>query len=163
MSDQWYYGQNGVQKGPVSLEVIQQLLRGGHVKREDLVWKEGMANWAPASGVAELFPAPPVAPIPPVSPQPGPAGPVGPYSLDPTMAALQSKATTAMVLGICSIVPGSCLCGFAGIGLGVGAIILSNSAMGAPNQGAAKAGKICGIIGIVLSALSLGNFALHLF
>lgn len=160
MSDQWYYGQNGVQKGPVSLEMMQQLIRGGHVKRDDLVWKEGMANWAPASAIAELFPAAPVSPVTPQPqyqpPQPGPATPVnptGPVSFDPVTAALQNKATTAMVLGICSIVPGSC-CSPLGLGLGIAAIILSNGATGAPNPGPAKAGFVCGIIGVVLSCLS---------
>jgi len=160
LSDQWYYGQNGVQKGPVSIEVMQQLLHGGHLKRDDLVWKEGMANWVPASTVAELFPSP-AAPIPPTPPAPSPysnpSPPIGggpaPYPLNPSAASLQSKATTALVLGICSIIPGSC-CSPVGLGLGIAAIIIGKNAEGAPNAGAARAGFVCGIVGIVLSCLS---------
>ena len=174
MSEQWYYGQGGVQKGPVDSEVMRQLIAAGQVRPDDLVWKEGMANWVPASTVAEFFPqaaAPftPVTPTPPTDGLPPPTvgyqsnpgypqagGPtLGYQQSNPTLDALRSKATTSMVLGICSIVPGSCLCAFVGVGLGIGAIVMSKQAAGAPNEGAAKAGFICGIVGIVFSALSL--------
>lgn len=166
MSDQWYYGQNGVQKGPVSVEVIRQLISGGHLKPDDLVWREGMANWAPASTMSELFaptvPAPQPQPQPVVPPQaarvdpvpPAPAAPLGYQSMDPQVAAsLQSRATTALVMGICSIVPGAC-CAPLGLGLGIAAVLMGKNAEIGPGAGAAKAGFVCGIIGIVLSVLS---------
>ena len=49
MSDQWYYAQNGQSKGPVSEEQLRQLVVSGQIKPTDLVWKQGMADWAPAS------------------------------------------------------------------------------------------------------------------
>ena len=163
MSEQWYYGQDGVQKGPVGIDQIQQLIRSGHLRGEDLVWREGMANWAPASSIQELFPvatpvppspaAPPApqAPIPPTPYPPSPANPAVP--LDPQAAALQSKATTAMVLGICSIVFSACVCAPIGLILGVFAVVQSKNAELAPNAGSARAGLVCGIIGIALSLM----------
>lgn len=176
MSEQWYYGQNGVQKGPVSLEAMQELVRSGQLRPDDLVWKEGMANWAPANTLAELSTAPAAVPPPPPTqtasqypPYTPPQQPMPPgqqplsYQPVPATEALRSKATTSMVLGICSIVPGSCVCAFVGVGLGVAAIVMSKGAAGAPNEGAARAGFICGIIGIVLSVLSMfGGVAMQM-
>ena len=48
MSDQWYDTQGGKNKGPVSTEELKELARSGHVQASDMVWKEGMAEWAPA-------------------------------------------------------------------------------------------------------------------
>lgn len=41
----WYYAENGQQKGPVSDEQLQSLVRDGVVKTETLVWRDGLANW----------------------------------------------------------------------------------------------------------------------
>lgn len=43
----WYYAEDGQQKGPVSDEQFQSLVAAGAVRPETLVWREGMANWAP--------------------------------------------------------------------------------------------------------------------
>jgi hypothetical protein len=63
MADEWYYAQQGRQAGPVNMDYLSQLAASGQLQPTDLVWKEGMANWAPARTAAgHLFPAP--APIP---------------------------------------------------------------------------------------------------
>lgn len=171
MSDQWYYGQNGVQKGPVSQDVMRQLIASRQLRPDDLVWREGMANWEPLASVRELAApshtsapyVPPAAPVQPAAPVPPgavhPTGMPAPYQpLDPVAAGLQSKATTAMVLGICSIVLGGCICGPVGLALGITAIVLGKGAELAPNTGHARAGFICGIVGVCLSALgTVGN------
>lgn len=67
----------------------------------------------------------------------------------------QSQATTILILGILSIV----CCGL----LGIAAWIMGNNEIKAidegrrppENRGTANAGRICGIIGVVLSALGL--------
>ena len=56
--------------GPFDAADLRQLIGNGLLTRDSLVWKEGMANWAPAGTVAELaqlFPAapPPVPGAPP--------------------------------------------------------------------------------------------------
>lgn len=67
----------------------------------------------------------------------------------------QSQATTILILGILSIV----CCGL----LGIAAWIMGNNELKAidegrrppENRGTANAGRICGIIGVVLSLLGL--------
>jgi hypothetical protein len=87
MGDEWYYAKNGQQMGPVSTEVLTQLATSGQVQPTDLVWREGMPNWAPARTVRAIFPEPPQAvpvPVEPaggyaLSPEPGPQPVVVPY------------------------------------------------------------------------------------
>lgn len=59
--------------GPYSFALLQQYVQSGHVARDSLLWREGLANWQPAAQLAELaglfappVPAAPVAPPPPV-------------------------------------------------------------------------------------------------
>ena len=50
----------GMREGPVTLAVLKLRLAAGRIAPEDLVWREGMAQWVPASTIAELAkPAPP--------------------------------------------------------------------------------------------------------
>lgn len=65
----WYYASNGQQNGPVSQEQLIQLHQSGQIKSSDLVWNEGMTDWAPFQNVPEL--APPAA----GSPEPTAAAP----------------------------------------------------------------------------------------
>jgi hypothetical protein len=51
---QWYYSKGGEQKGPVEQPELQRLLSTGEVMPTDLVWRDGLANWQPASQVPEL-------------------------------------------------------------------------------------------------------------
>jgi hypothetical protein len=53
---QWYYSKNGTQLGPVTEADLKAKLASGEVLPTDLVWKDGMANWQPASNVPELGP-----------------------------------------------------------------------------------------------------------
>ena len=58
MADQWYYTEQGQRKGPISEEELKQLASSGQLKPADLVWKQGMASWGPASSVEGLvFPS----------------------------------------------------------------------------------------------------------
>jgi hypothetical protein len=52
----WYYTRGDSENGPVSTPQIKALASAGKIRPDDLVWKEGMENWAPARNVAELFP-----------------------------------------------------------------------------------------------------------
>src|SRR5690349_25171905 len=51
----WYYAQDDEQKGPISGTDLRQLASSGKLSAEDLVWKEGMAEWVPAQKVKGLF------------------------------------------------------------------------------------------------------------
>ena len=45
---------NGQQAGPFDAAALAQRVAAGQITRESLVWKQGMANWAPAATVSEL-------------------------------------------------------------------------------------------------------------
>jgi GYF domain 2 len=53
---EWFYSLDNQQKGPVTWEILRQLAASGKLRRGDLVWREGMADWKPASQIDELFP-----------------------------------------------------------------------------------------------------------
>jgi hypothetical protein len=71
----WYYAKGGSQLGPVSDEDLRAKLSSGELLPSDLVWREGMSDWKPASSVPGLSAAsgapmaPPVA-MPPVAAPP---------------------------------------------------------------------------------------------
>jgi len=83
---QWYYSKNGTQLGPVPQGELVSKLASGEVSSSDLVWKDGMADWIPASQVAELrviaeVPASPAVSAGPGAPVDSPyVAPVNPYS-----------------------------------------------------------------------------------
>ena len=58
MESVWYYARGGAQTGPVSFDDLKAALAAGQLGREDLVWKEGTADWVQAQYVAGLFPTP---------------------------------------------------------------------------------------------------------
>jgi hypothetical protein len=68
MTDEWYYASNGQQQGPVTTTALRGLLASGSVKSTDLVWREGMSNWAPAAENRELCPGAPASTGYPVAP-----------------------------------------------------------------------------------------------
>jgi len=53
MADQrvWFYRRGG----PCSPEEIKDMVTSGHLKPNDLVWKKGMAAWAPPQEIPEIF------------------------------------------------------------------------------------------------------------
>ena len=55
MSAQWYYTNNGQQKGPVTDIELKQLAVSGNLIPTDQVWKDGMAAWTNASNLKGLF------------------------------------------------------------------------------------------------------------
>jgi hypothetical protein len=58
---EWYYARGQQQSGPVSSVELKRLALAGELQPEDLVWREGLTEWAPARSVRGLFeePAPP--------------------------------------------------------------------------------------------------------
>ncbi|HYE21249.1 MAG TPA: DUF4339 domain-containing protein [Tepidisphaeraceae bacterium] len=56
MSTEWYYSQGGQQIGPITSQQMKDLAAGGQLTPNDLVWKDGMPEWTPASRVRGLFP-----------------------------------------------------------------------------------------------------------
>lgn len=74
-AQQWYFGINGQNVGPLALEVAKQLVAMGQLKADTLAWTTGMASWTPASQVpslAGLFGAGGPPPLPGGGPPPMP-------------------------------------------------------------------------------------------
>jgi len=97
---QWYYAQNGEQKGPVDDIQLKALFAQGAIDAQSLVWRDGMSDWLPlATQMASLglrsapAPAQPSAPRAPVAAMPTPPAPPAasssPYA--PPRAALASE------------------------------------------------------------------------
>jgi amino acid transporter len=57
-SSGWFYEVGNERLGPVSLEVLQVLVRSGKVGRQTRVWAEGLPEPVPAGSFAALFAAP---------------------------------------------------------------------------------------------------------
>lgn len=170
---QWYYSKNGTQLGPVAQDELISKLSSGEVSPADLVWKDGMADWIPASQVGELkaVAVPPAAPSAPAVPSPAamdtpyvpPVSNPVPQPYAPVPVPGSGKATASMVLGIISVV--TSLCGCYGLVIAVTCGILAvifggqvkkeaelNPAL-AGERGKVKAGVIMGWIGIGISVL----------
>ncbi|MFC1654626.1 AgmX/PglI C-terminal domain-containing protein [Myxococcota bacterium] len=54
---EWFYGLDGDEKGPVSLVKLQSMLISGEVSAECFVWKKGSGDWIPVEEMPELAPA----------------------------------------------------------------------------------------------------------
>lgn len=178
---EWYYSSNGEQKGPVKESELKDKVRSGEVAPGELIWRDGMGDWQPVSKVPEMAvalpgndpaPEPAVAdeaapgsppPAPPESApvSPSPAAPVSAGTPPPGNPEGSGKATASMVLGICSI-PGACIpcigliCGILAIIFArqFNEILKSNPALES-FASKANAGKITGIIGLILSVIVL--------
>jgi hypothetical protein len=60
MGMEWYVARDGETFGPFTAERMSAGVRDGELRREDLVWCVGMADWQPAGDVPGLWrpPAP---------------------------------------------------------------------------------------------------------
>ncbi len=55
MAKEWHYSRDGEQHGPISQDELKALAASGQLQPGDLVWKDGMTDWVPASKVKGLF------------------------------------------------------------------------------------------------------------
>jgi hypothetical protein len=139
---QWYYSSNATQMGPVTDAELRAMLASGKVSSTDMVWREGMKDWLPASSVPGLC----------VMPQAGGnlyQPPVHPGSYDAPVPT-SGLAIASLVCGIVGIV--TCFLP------GIAAVICGHMAlkqMAAPNaqvtgRGMAVAGLVLGYFSILL-------------
>jgi hypothetical protein len=165
----WFYAQGTTQQGPVALNSLIDLLRSGALTGNDLVWRDGMAQWTPAGQVPELAGAfASAAHMQPVQ-QSGIAAPAGaaatpatvpyygqPY-YPPTSSPHASMATTSMVLGIVSFL---CM----GFLLGPAALITGIIALNGMKRTGDVRKKGFAITGVVLGSICIALYvALILF
>jgi len=113
--NEWFYARGGQQSGPVTLDELSELARGGGLDAEkDLVWNPSMPNWVPAGQVAGLFGGLGVAAdsVPPPPPEvvaaavPAAVGVENPYAAPQTPISLPSAPTASFGSGA-EIEPGS--------------------------------------------------------
>ena len=50
---QWYHAQGGTRQGPVPRTQLRTLWHAGQLDGDTLVWRQGMADWAPFASVRE--------------------------------------------------------------------------------------------------------------
>jgi hypothetical protein len=50
----WYYARGNERLGPVAAETIRHLLQAQAIRGDTLVWREGMADWAPVRTTDEF-------------------------------------------------------------------------------------------------------------
>ncbi len=55
MGQKWFYSENGRATGPFSFDQLKWLIANKRLSPDDLVWSEGMPNWARAAEVVGLF------------------------------------------------------------------------------------------------------------
>jgi hypothetical protein len=115
--DQWYYSREGQQLGPVAWEELYRLASSGQIAATDLVWREGMPNWAEARTIPNLLAAP-ATPAPsdqpqvqPVYAQPltpmnyyGPSAPSGPRPKNYLTQSILVTLCCCLPFGIVAIV-----------------------------------------------------------
>ena len=72
----WYYAEDGQQRGPVTQEELDRLVAAGTVTDTTLVWREGLPAWQPWSALKPVG-SPTATPLepPPVAPSDTPAPP----------------------------------------------------------------------------------------
>lgn len=104
---EWHYSRHGQRFGPCSAADLTQMAVDGRIGPDDLIWKEGMAEWKPARKVKGLFPTalaggPPPLPVvvgraksPPVPADHEPQTGSG-QTLDPVLAAVLSFVLTPL-------------------------------------------------------------------
>jgi len=51
----WWFESNGKKYGPYSAKILKALAVRGKITSSDLIWKDGTANWIPASSVNGLI------------------------------------------------------------------------------------------------------------
>jgi hypothetical protein len=158
MADEWFYTQNGQQCGPVDFSQLQGLASSGSIHPNDLIWKQGMPNWAAAGTVTGVFGAAPSSPQPPpqayAPPPPAQQGfpQPGGYPLNYPQIQQSSPhigmAITSMVLSLIGLL---CLGIITGpLGIIFGAIALSGMNKSGDNRGRGMAvtGLVVGILDI---------------
>ena len=88
----WFYVDAGQQAGPVPDEQLDEFVRSGKVRRDTLVWREGMPNWQPYSQARPEGIQPPAPTVPPPPPIAGTLPPMGTASGQPPYQPYQPGA-----------------------------------------------------------------------
>ena len=156
MANEWYYKtSHGDRQGPVSDVELKKLAMNGILSPTDLIWKDPMTEWKPASNVRGLFPEAPQTP-PPLPVQPPVQGswnspPQGQPVQGVSNYGSQDKqlSSTPLILGVVGFILNlpSILCSFLCAGMIVGA----TSGIG---QDGGAAGGMAMVLPLIVMAVS---------
>lgn len=150
----WYYSKGSERLGPVSLDALVAEMTAGRVRDHDLLWREGMEAWMPASEVMDVQKAVADARFGQTVAQ-GAFVPGAP-------PATNGLAIASMVLGICGIVLGTLIL------TGLPAVIcghiarrqIRESSLPVAGDGMALAGLILGYMSIIFTVAVAAFFLL---
>lgn len=163
MNEQWYYTENGQQRGPIGAQELRQLAASGKLQPTDQVWREGMKTWQRASSVPEILPNLAAGAAPPPLPFHVGANAIdhgaragNPYQSPRGCAAAEQPgsggATAGFVLGLLSLVAWILpIAGFPVSGIG---LYMSIKGRNSPQGGLAIAGIVLNSIGLLLSFIN---------
>jgi hypothetical protein len=98
MNAEWYYVQAGVQRGPIHGAGLAQLAQSGGLGGADLVWRDGLAQWAPAGALNDLLAMPPVSKAPPPLPTAAASARTVPEALPTAFPVAETTAETPPVV-----------------------------------------------------------------
>jgi hypothetical protein len=163
---EWFYGKAGQQFGPVPESTLRAMLQRGELTPQDLVWRNGLAQWAPIEQVLPLAAPAPFAPAPIPGPNPWQSQPASPYGTaapNPLNYGTPiDSGSTQKTLAILAIVFGSLGFICCPIIFGVGGIVCGAIAVNKPGPHGqlAKVGLIIAIVGTVLGVILGVIFAL---
>lgn len=156
----WYYSKEDQSRGPVPLEELVGMLRGGSLTGESLTWREGMDDWLPVGQVPEVQQALVQSRLVPGAVMPsGAAMPSGVAM--PVVPQQNGMALTSMVLGIISVVLGTLLLtAIPGVICGhIARRQMRESPYPQGGAGMATAGLILGYLSIILTVMMILAFA----
>ena len=173
----WFYARNGEQHGPVEADDIRNRLRSGDLSNDTLVWKEGMAQWAPLGDILELREPVPSGSVPsganpssagsaaaasPTSPDTAPAANPAMQPAAPQLVAPMPQNTMALVSMILGLV-GIVACAFTSIPAVICGHIARKQFRESPTpqsgEGMATTGLILGYIITILSIVGVIGYA----
>lgn len=152
---QWYAVIDDTKYGPVDDAVLRQWIAEGRLRGEHLVWQEGMGDWVPAETLPELFPAGAGASMSAPTGGPSARPPLdGLGGSTPTGAATKPhRGTMILIFGIIGLV---CCVIFGIVAWVMGKKDLAEmdaGLMDPSGRGLTNAGKILGIISVVLTLI----------
>ena len=156
----WYFAKNNKQQGPVTGSDLKKMVLSGEVAGTDLVWRDGMKDWVPASEVSNFeasVSGQAAVPQFPATGQLSQAYPPGVHGQVVGPPRTNSSAIVSLVCGITGMT--GCICGLTVIASIVAVIMghvarreIRESAGAQLGDGMALAGLIMGYLEIVIIA-----------
>lgn len=137
----WHYSVGGMQMGPTTFPILNEMVRHGDLPRECMVWRAGMEQWVRLDQAPEFAQA--------LAQAPAMAAPYPAYYTPQQPASGLSIAS--LVLGIIGLftwwIPAL------GLAVAVSGLVMGAKGMNLPGRGMAIAGLVLSIISLLLAAI----------